>query len=97
MIEYLLLGGVNDTDADAAALIEYLAGLSVTVNLIPYNPIDEGRGFVPTSADRRREFARTLHDAGFVVRVRYSLGSDIAAACGQLVRTPTQMPSPATS
>ena len=98
MIEYLLLGGVNDTDADATALVDYLAGLPVTVNLIPYNPIDESQGFVASTPTRRGEFARMLHDAGFVVRVRYSLGSDIAAACGQLVRrqTPNQMPSPAT-
>ena len=50
MIEYLLLGDVNDTDGDAAALVDYLAGLSVTVNLIPYNPIDETFGFVATTA-----------------------------------------------
>jgi 23S rRNA (adenine2503-C2)-methyltransferase len=96
MIEYLLLGGVNDTDADAAALVDYLAGLSVSVNLIPYNPIDTGRGFVATSPARRRDFASILRAAGFVVRVRYSLGADIAAACGQLVRKQAQIPSPAT-
>jgi 23S rRNA (adenine2503-C2)-methyltransferase len=96
MIEYLLLGGVNDGDADAAALIEYLRGLPVSVNLIPYNPIDEIHGFVSTSKTRRCEFGAILRAAGFVVRVRYSLGSDIAAACGQLVRRSAQMPSPAT-
>ena len=96
MIEYLLLGGVNDTDADAAALIEYLQGFSVSVNLIPYNPIEESHGFVSTPKARRREFGAILRAAGFVVRDRYSLGADIAAACGQLVRRQAQMPSPAT-
>ena len=89
MIEYLLLADVNDTDDDVTALIEYLAELPVHINLIPYNPIDEGRGLVGTPSTRRREFGERLRAAGFTVRVRYSLGKDIAAACGQLVRRQT--------
>jgi 23S rRNA (adenine2503-C2)-methyltransferase len=86
MIEYLLLDGMNDSDEDVLALSNYLRGLPVHVNLIPYNPIAEAPGLRGTPSDRRREFAAALTAAGFVVTTRYSLGADIAAACGQLVR-----------
>ena len=86
MIEYLLLEGVNDAMHDAAALVSYLESIPVHVNLIPYNPIEDAphlRGTVPA---RREQFAARLKAAGLQVTTRYSLGSDIAAACGQLVR-----------
>jgi 23S rRNA (adenine2503-C2)-methyltransferase len=91
MIEYLLLADVNDTAVDAAMLIEYLGGLNVHVNLIPYNPIGPSTviGVEPicaSSTERREDFSRSLKAAGFPVTTRYSLGADIAAACGQLVR-----------
>jgi 23S rRNA (adenine2503-C2)-methyltransferase len=86
MIEYLLLDGLNDTDADLHQLFAYLRNLPVHINLIPYNTIDEVSGLRATPPARRREFAAALTAAGFVVTLRYSLGSDIAAACGQLVR-----------
>ncbi len=86
MVEYLLFEGLNDTDQDLAELSAYLRGLPVHINLIPYNPITERRGLCGTSATRRREFADALIAAGFVVTIRYSLGADVAAACGQLVR-----------
>lgn len=85
MIEYLLLDGVNDSNEDLDALIVYLRDLRVHINLIPYNPIDDSE-LVGTPAERRREFAAALTNAGFTVTMRYSLGSDIAAACGQLVQ-----------
>jgi 23S rRNA (adenine2503-C2)-methyltransferase len=86
MIEYLLLDGLNDSDQDLRELILYLGRLPVHINLIPYNPIDEAPALRGTPATRRRYFANALAAAGFVVTVRYSLGADIAAACGQLVR-----------
>ena len=86
MIEYLLLAGLNDTDADVEALVAYLRGLTVHVNLIPYNPIDGAANLVGSGAARRAEFSAALKAAGFTVTTRYSLGADIAAACGQLVR-----------
>ena len=89
MIEYLLLDGVNDQDEDLAALTAFLSGLPVHVNLIPYNPIDDAPTLCATGNERRREFAVALGAAGFRVTVRYSLGADIAAACGQLVRRNT--------
>ena len=89
MIEYVLLDGLNDTDQDLHELIAYLRGLRVHINLIPYNPIREGPGLIGTAAERRRFFAAALTAAGFTVTVRYSLGADIAAACGQLARLET--------
>ena len=86
MIEYLMLKDVNDTPQDAEALIEYLCGADVHINLIPYNPIAETPHLAPSERPRREVFSQTLKAAGFPVTTRYSLGSDIAAACGQLVR-----------
>jgi 23S rRNA (adenine2503-C2)-methyltransferase len=89
MVEYLLLDGWNDTDQDLNALIAYLRGLRVHINLIPYNAISEDAGLIGTPVERRRWFAAGLSRAGFTTTVRYSLGADIAAACGQLVRRET--------
>ncbi|MSQ97329.1 MAG: 23S rRNA (adenine(2503)-C(2))-methyltransferase RlmN [Gemmataceae bacterium] len=89
MIEYLLLDGLNDTDQDVNELIAYLRGLRVHINLIPHNSIREAPDLIGTAAERRRWFAATLTAAGFTVTVRYSLGADIAAACGQLARLET--------
>jgi 23S rRNA (adenine2503-C2)-methyltransferase len=86
MIEYLLLDGLNDSDQDLQALAEFLRGLCVHINLIPYNAVDEAPSLADTSPARRRAFAAVLKAAGFAVTVRYSLGPDIAAACGQLAR-----------
>ena len=86
MIEYLMLAGVNDTDAEAWALIEYLGDLPIHVNLIPYNPIDDAPELISSDRPARDAFAEVLRAAGFVVTIRYSLGADIAAACGQLVQ-----------
>jgi 23S rRNA (adenine2503-C2)-methyltransferase len=96
MIEYLLLEGVNDSAEDLAALLEFLRGLPAHVNLIPFNPIDDEPGLRATDAQRRLEFAAGLKGAGMPVTVRYSLGADIAAACGQLARRGplTALPSP---
>ena len=86
MIEYLLLADVNDRPRDVEALVEYLRGIPVHINLIPYNPIAEAPHLTSSSRERREEFSRALKAAGFPVTTRYSLGADIAAACGQLVR-----------
>jgi 23S rRNA (adenine2503-C2)-methyltransferase len=93
MIEYLLLDGVNDTDEDLNELIAYLRGLRVHINLIPFNAIPEAAALTGTAAPRRRQFAAALTSMGFTVTVRYSLGVDIAAACGQLVRIENSRPS----
>jgi 23S rRNA (adenine2503-C2)-methyltransferase len=86
MIEYLMLADVNDTPCDVEALVEYLGAIPVHVNLIPYNPIADAPHLVGSPRERREEFSAALKAAGLKVTTRYSLGSDIAAACGQLVR-----------
>lgn len=86
MIEYLMLAGNNDSPDDARELAAWLAGLNAHVNLIPYNPIETAPGLRSTDRSERDAFATILRDAGFVTTIRYSLGADIAAACGQLVQ-----------
>jgi 23S rRNA (adenine2503-C2)-methyltransferase len=87
MIEYLLLAGVTDTDEDLRLLAEYLGGLPVHINLIPFNPIDAAPHLTASEPQRQAEFSAALKATGFAVTTRYSLGGDIAAACGQLVRS----------
>lgn len=86
MIEYLMLAGVNDSPDDARALIDWLAGLRVHVNLIPYNPIDDAPHLAASDRPTREAFGAILKSAGLKTTIRYSLGADVAAACGQLVR-----------
>jgi 23S rRNA (adenine2503-C2)-methyltransferase len=86
MIEYLMLADVNDTQQDADALADYLSGIAVHINLIPYNAIADAPHLTASDPARRAAFSQALKDAGYPVTTRYSLGSDIAAACGQLVR-----------
>ena len=86
MIEYLMLAGVNDSADDARELAAWLTGLDVHVNLIPYNPIESAPQWRTTERPERDAFAAILRAAGFTTTIRYSLGADIAAACGQLVQ-----------
>jgi 23S rRNA (adenine2503-C2)-methyltransferase len=87
MIEYLMLAGINDSAADAVDLIAWLKGLDVHVNLIPYNPIAPASHLRTTERPDRDAFAAILKSAGITTTIRYSLGADIAAACGQLVQS----------
>jgi 23S rRNA (adenine2503-C2)-methyltransferase len=86
MIEYLMLAGVNDSIDDARELATWLTGLNAHVNLIPYNPIESAPHLRTTERPERDAFAAILRDAGFITTIRYSLGADISAACGQLVQ-----------
>jgi 23S rRNA (adenine2503-C2)-methyltransferase len=86
MIEYLMLAGVNDSADDASEFAVWLNGLDVHVNLIPYNPIESAPQWRTTEQPQRDAFAAILRAAGFTTTIRYSLGADIAAACGQLVQ-----------
>jgi 23S rRNA (adenine2503-C2)-methyltransferase len=83
MIEYLMLKGVNDGSEDLAALIEFLQGTDAHINLIQFNA-HPGAQFEPVSKETREAFGKELRKAGFKTTLRYSLGDDIAAACGQL-------------
>jgi 23S rRNA (adenine2503-C2)-methyltransferase len=90
-IEYCMLDGVNDSPAQARALLELLRGdggvehpgLASKVNLIPFNPF-AASGLKRSPADRVSAFAKVLQDGGIVTTIRKTRGDDIAAACGQL-------------
>lgn len=86
MIEYLMLAGVNDSLADAERLSRWLDGLRVHVNLIPFNPIEDAPHLIGSDRPTRDAYAGVLKAAGYSTTIRYSLGADIAAACGQLVQ-----------
>lgn len=83
--EYSLVGGVNDTDADAAALCGLLKGLNCHVNLIPVNPIQE-RAYVQSERKAVLRFQEKLEKNHIQATIRRELGRDISGACGQLRR-----------
>ena len=81
--EYVMLDGVNDTDAHARELVGLAAKVRGKFNLIPFNPFPNS-GFLRSPPERIRRFADILSRAGLTVTVRKTRGDDIAAACGQL-------------
>ncbi len=81
--EYILLDNINDRPEHARRLTELLRGRLCHVNLIPLNPVAE-LPYRPSPPGRVKTFATVLEEAGLNVTVRRRLGSDIAAACGQL-------------
>jgi 23S rRNA (adenine2503-C2)-methyltransferase len=85
MIEHIMIEGLNDSDRDADALVEFLRGMYVMINLIPYNANAFIANWQPTPRDRRSQFAQRLRQAGIYTTIRYSMGWDVQAACGQLV------------
>ena len=92
--EYALIAGVNDTPAHAEALASLLAGQNCHINLIPVNPVAE-RGTRRPDRSAVRRFADRLNALGQNATVRRELGSDIAAACGQLRRAEAESGCPA--
>jgi len=81
--EYVLLGGVNDGDADARRLARLVRGIPAKVNLIPYNE-NPGLGFASPKPERVEAFRDLLLARNVTAVVRRNRGRDIAAACGQL-------------
>ena len=81
--EYVMLDGVNDSDADARALLHLVRDVPCKFNLIPFNPFPAS-GFSRSPAERVRRFASILINAGIVTTTRKTRGDDIDAACGQL-------------
>ena len=81
--EYVMLKGINDSEADARELVRLIAGLPAKVNLIPFNPWPGSRYETSTPAVVAK-FARIVSDAGISAPVRTPRGRDISAACGQL-------------
>ena len=91
--EYVMLRGVNDSEAEARELVRLIAGIPAKVNLIPFNPWP-GSGYRPSGRDALERFAAIVQDAGFAAPIRMPRGQDILAACGQL-RTDSRRTRPA--
>jgi 23S rRNA (adenine2503-C2)-methyltransferase len=85
-IEYILLRDVNDRREHALELAELLASRRefATINLIPYNPVDEHSQYARSSQEAILAFYDTLKKQGMTCTIRLEHGTDIDAACGQL-------------
>ena len=81
--EYVMIKNMNDSTDHAKILIKLLGGFSCNVNLIEHNPFPTCK-YAASSSARIREFAAILEDAGIETTVRYKMGRNIKAACGQL-------------
>ena len=81
--EYVMLKGINDSDADAHRLVELIKGIPAKVNLIPFNPWP-GAPYERSSNNRINAFSEIVYQAGYASPVRRPRGEDIFAACGQL-------------
>lgn len=82
--EYVMLDGVNDSDAQARELVALLRGIPSKINLIPFNPFP-GTRYDASPRERIQRFADILQNAGFITTTRRTRGQDIDGACGQLV------------
>jgi len=81
--EYVMLKGVNDSLADARALVKLVAGIPAKINLIPFNPWP-GAPYECSTWRTIEKFAEVVNRAGYASPVRTPRGRDIMAACGQL-------------
>jgi len=81
--EYVMLKGVNDSDADAKRLVRLIAGIPAKINLIPFNAWP-GAIYERSDWERIESFAEIVNRAGYASPVRTPRGEDILAACGQL-------------
>jgi 23S rRNA (adenine2503-C2)-methyltransferase len=81
--EYVMLKGVNDSAADAKALVRLLKGIPAKINLIPFNPWP-GTKYECSDWDQIEKFSEIIFNAGYASPVRTPRGRDILAACGQL-------------
>lgn len=81
--EYVVWKNINDDERHARALAKYCGKVASKVNIIEYNPIDDGE-FQQASPESLEMYRRILESKGVIVNVRRSRGKDIDAACGQL-------------
>ena len=81
--EYVIWAGINDDERHAKALAKFCKIIPSKVNLIQYNPIDEGE-FRQASQEAVDLYLRVLESQDIIAKVRKSRGQDIDAACGQL-------------
>jgi 23S rRNA (adenine2503-C2)-methyltransferase len=88
--EYVMLKGVNDSLADARALVRLLEGIPAKINLIPFNPWP-GTRFECSEWEQIEKFSEVIFNAGYASPVRTPRGRDILAACGQLKSTTAKL------
>jgi 23S rRNA (adenine2503-C2)-methyltransferase len=88
--EYVMLKGINDSLADARALVKLLAGIPAKINLIPFNPWP-GTRYECSDWGQIEKFADYVNAAGYASPVRTPRGRDILAACGQLKSESTKL------
>ena len=81
--EYVMLKGVNDSPAEARALVRLLAGIPAKINLIPFNPWP-GAPYECSDWETIERFGEIINRAGYASPIRRPRGRDIMAACGQL-------------
>jgi 23S rRNA (adenine2503-C2)-methyltransferase len=81
--EYVMLKGVNDSLADARALVRLVKGIPAKINLIPFNPWPETK-YECSDWEQIEKFSEIIFNAGYASPVRTPRGRDILAACGQL-------------
>ena len=81
--EYVMLKGINDSPAEARALVKLLKGLPAKINLIPFNPWP-GSPYECSDWETIERFSEIVFNAGYASPVRTPRGRDIFAACGQL-------------
>jgi 23S rRNA (adenine2503-C2)-methyltransferase len=81
--EYVIWNGINDTQKDIDALVQFCKYVPCKVNIIEYNPIDDGE-FQQATNEALENYINSLEKNRIVVNVRRSRGKDIDAACGQL-------------
>jgi 23S rRNA (adenine2503-C2)-methyltransferase len=81
--EYVMLKGINDSLADARALVRLIKGIPAKINLIPFNPWP-GSKYECSDWAQIEKFSEIVFDAGYASPVRTPRGRDILAACGQL-------------
>ena len=81
--EYVMLKGVNDSLADARALVRLVKGIPAKINLIPFNPWP-GSQYECSDWEQIEKFSEVVFNAGYASPVRTPRGRDILAACGQL-------------
>ena len=82
-VEYILIGGLNDSVECAKKLVDYLKGLKCNINFIVYNPC-EGDDFKRPDKNDIMKFKYIVESAGLKATIRLERGLDIDAACGQL-------------
>lgn len=81
--EYVMLKGINDSDADARRLVKLISGIPAKINLIPFNEWP-GAPYQRSDRERIKSFADIIYKAGYASPIRTPRGEDIMAACGQL-------------